>query len=874
MAKFGPILEGLAKSFEATKAGTPKALRALVTPAIPPAAERLAHPEALLLKGKRAPSSVVERAEDVPFEGVSELRAATRATEREVNTVEDMTRSVKRGLLSLIQADPDLPKDLQRKLIDARHAENMADEVAAKTLRDVHAPILGDAQRVARVFDYAVTADEVAQAARDKRDIIHGVSADKWVEQLDKMKVALDKDPVSNQVIKNRQAMWDAIHADMVNEGAIIPERYASDYTPMRHISSVVRGLANVTGDEGLVRTLSQAQRRQGGGGPRETNLAVVEHQVLSRYLRWKAMKATFNEIMADPALNRTGQYNVGDVLPHGWSVWQPGPGMPGYLPKEPDAEILSGLVKELYEKKVAGTLTGAEAKKLTAARQAQARLVSGGYVIPTPLADAFRNFSKTIPSQAENSAYKAGALAARWLTVYNPRNTFLNLMSDLPVAMLGLPGEKAHPLGVLRFYTTGLRAGIDHAFRGKSPIIEVNGQKIDISELVRQEAVGGTTHLAQISSGAGVHPELKGLTPGMEAQRNPLQLLGDFAKNFRQGVELAPRIAAGLDALQRTGSEKEFGRVARAATLEYGAGAPLAARQPAVRLISPFLQFAGLAMGRVIDLVGTKGSRARALTAIAGLPVITMMWNTRNEAFRQVNNAVPDYERQSPYIIIPDFNDPNQPLRDIEGKPVVWRFRLSVPETAMQMVGLGNLAPRIGRVVSGQDKPITFLKEMGTGMGETIAGQMTTPGLIDVIARGQDRFGQELDIGQKLMRVAPLGKVFAEGAYATKDYGPAEGAKRAAEEFLGFSAANIERRGKTILDATLMNHVRRVRQLTARYRTAVMNKSPSEQEKWKVRRAKAVTALREYLERRRKTKNFTQAEQDEINQAIQEVQE
>lgn len=868
-SSFGPILEGLAKAVEAGKAGTPEAVRALLTPAIPEAAERLAHPEALLLKAKAAPSPVGMRAEEVPFEGVPELQAATRSTERQVNTVEDMTRAVKKGFLSFVQADPDLPRDLRRKLIDARHAENMADFLAAKTLQDVHKPVLGDARRIARVFDYSVTADEVAQAARDGRDVIHGIDASKWIDQLDRLKKVMDTDPISMQVVKNRQAMWNAIHEDMVNEGAIIPERYAEDYTPMRHLSSVVRGLANVTGDEGLVRTLAQAQRRVGGGGPRETNLAVVEHQVLAKYLRWKAMKKAFNEIMADPALNRTGQYKIHDILPHGWSIWQPGPGLPGYVPKDPDAEILSGMVKSLYEKRKAGTITPGEMKQLTAARKEQARMVSGGYVIPTPLAEAFKNFEKSIPLQASNAAYKAGALAARWLTVYNPKNTFLNLASDLPVAMLGLPGEKAHPIGVLRFYPRGLKAGLEHAFTGKTSTIEVNGQTIDVGGLLDREAVTGTTHMSQISSGQKVHPELLGLVPGLESQRNPIQLLGDFAKNFRQGVELAPRIAAGLDALKRTGSEKEFGRVARAATLEYGAGAPLAAKQPAVRLISPFLQFAGLAMGRVMELIGTEGSRARGMAAVLGLPVVAMMWNMRNAAFRQVNDAIPDYERQQPYLILPDFKNPNEVLRDVEGKPVVWRFRLSVPEQAMQMVGLGNLAPRIGRVVSGQDTPIKFLKETTGGAGESIASQLTTPGLVDAIARGKDRFGNELDIGQKLMRVMPFGRVFAEGMRAGKDYGPAAGVKRAAEEFVGFTGANVEHRGKALLDATLVEHVRAVKDASSKLRGAVINKSPSEQEKWRKRRKERVEELRRYVQAKRKTKNFSQAEEEEISGAL-----
>jgi hypothetical protein len=858
MPAWGPILEGLAKSLEVGKTGAPEALRALMSPAIPEMAERLAAPEAMLLKAKAAPSRVGMRSEGVPFEGVPELRAATRSTGLKVNTVEDMTRNVKRGFLSIIQADPDLPKDLQRKFIDARHAENMADELAAKTLRDVHGPILGDARRIARVFDYAVTADEVAQAVGDKRDTIHGLPVEQWVNQLDMLKKTLDSDPISTQVLKNRQAMWDAIHEDMVKQGAIVPERYASSYTPMRHISSVVRGLANVTGDENLVQVLGQAQRRVGGGGPRETNLASVEYQVLSRYLRWKALKQTFTEIMADPSLNRTGQYTMGDVLPHGWSVWSPGPGMPGYEPKEPDAEMLSGLVRELYEKRKTAGLSAEEMTQYTKARRTQARLVSGGYVVPTPLADAFQNFAKTIPAQASNGAYRAGAGVARWLTVYNPRNTFLNLMSDLPTAMLGLPGEKAQPLGVFRFYARGLQSGLQHAFTGKSSVIEVNGQRIDISELVNQEAIGGTTHMAQIMGGAGIHPELKGLVPGPTGTQNPLRLLGDFMKNVRQGVELAPRIAAGLDALKATGSTHEFGRVARMSSLEYGAGAPLLSKQPVVRFISPFLQFAGLAMNRVIELIGTKGSRARSITAIVGLPLVIAMWNRRNEAFRKVDDAIPAFERLgNPYIIIPDFKDPNQPLRDVTGKPVAWRFRLSVPEQAMQMVGLGNLAPRIGRVVRGQDTPMTFGKETAQEAGQSIASQMTMPGILSDIADGVDRNGKALDTGQKIMRVAPFTKIFAEGTSALKDYGPGMAAKRVAEETLGFSAAAVAHHRTALSDATLVAHIQKIREMTSKYRTAMINQSPSEQAKWRERRKTAVKELTEYVQKKRKTKNF-----------------
>jgi lysozyme len=854
MPAWGAILEGLTKAGAAATKGLPEVIGSALTPAAEEAAAKAA-PMAFL-KPKAMPSPVGELYPNVPLEGVPEVAKAVRTTGVKVNTLEDMVNQVKDGLFSFVEADPGLSrvrKDLPRKFIDIRHGQNMAEELAAKTLLDVHEPIMNDPVRIARTFGYSITADEVAQAASQGNTMIHGIPVDKWLQHLDALKVKMQEDPISAGVVKDRQVMWDAIHEDMVQSGAILPERFKDAYTPMRHISSVVRGLAEVTGDNTLVNELGQAQKRaRGVRGPRESNLPQVEFKVISQYYKWKAMKQSFTEIMADPAINHTARYQNGDVPEHGWVRYNPGRGMPGYEPKEPDAEILDGLVKTLYEKRKTVGLSPTETAQLTAARQTQASLVAGSYVIPEKLAEAFGNLAKSIPSQASSGAYRAGAMAARWLTVYNPRNTFLNLMSDLPTAMLGLPGEKAHPLGVLRFYVTGLDAGMRNAFGGKSRIIEINGQKIDISALLREEAVGGTTHMSQIVGGEGVHPDLTGLVPGAASSQNPLRILGDFMKNARQGVEMAPRIAAGLDALKATGSTHEFGRVARASSLEYGAGAPLAAKQPVLRFISPFLQFAGLAMNRVIELTTTPGSRARGITTVAALPMLIMMWNRRNEAFRKVDDSIPEFERLgSPYIILPSDEDPNVPRVDVTNKPVAWRFRLSVPEQAMQMVGLGNLAPRIGRVVRGQDKPMSFVKETAQSGAEAIAGQMTIPGLMTDVLRGQDRFGNDLSNGQKIQRMMPVMKVFTEGAAATKEFGATAGATRAAEELLGFSAANADRHGR---DATQLALYYAVKDAVGKVRSA---KTPAQREDKKKAVQAAVKELQDYMKRKNDTNNF-----------------
>src|SRR5574339_283609 len=134
--------------------------------------------------------------------------------------------------------------------------------------------------------------------------------------------------------------------------------------------------------------------------------------------------------------------------------------------------------------------------------------------------------------------------------------------------------------------------------------------------------------------------------------------------------------MATRLQALQRTGSTAEFGRAARIGTLPYGAGAPANVRNATARFLAPFMQFMGLATNRVVEMVGTNGSRTRILAGLTAVPTATMMWNMQNEEFQRVEDSMPEYERDQMHVIIPDPTDPTKPALDRNGKPIVMRLR------------------------------------------------------------------------------------------------------------------------------------------------------------------------------------------------------
>jgi len=224
------------------------------------------------------------------------------------------------------------------------------------------------------------------------------------------------------------------------------------------------------------------------------------------------------------------------------------------------------------------------------------------------------------------------------------------------------------------------------------------------------------------------------------------------------------------------------------------------------------------------------------------------MMWNQQNEAFKKVEDALPDYERAGMHIILHDPSNPAQPLVDRQGKPVVLRFRYLITEEMMKQAGLGNLPARIGRLIMGQDTPGQALGETAKAVAGNIGSMITMPSLALDALSDTDRFGKHKDIGEKLMRTIPLAKIINEGWTNTKDYGPAAGAQRVAEEMAGLSFASVTRKGTSVMDATLMDHIRELKDARAAFRTANRNrKSPTEKAKQLARLKAAAAEVRRY---------------------------
>jgi hypothetical protein len=726
-----------------------------------------------------------------------------------------------------------MPRDIADQLVNHRQNVEESNYLASKTLAPVYDGLTRDpVTQAAAMWDYAVSADDLAQAQRegyssimkvgDNGKVLH-VPIEKWAAHTQQLKDHVDADPQITDALAKRTAMWKTVFQSMVDEGAIVPERELQDYTPMRHLTGIARGLATATGDETLVRRLSAVNARGIAGGARETNLAVLEHDVIRRFLKWKADRQLFTNLMADKTINLTDQFKFGEALPANLTRYDPGKGQIGYMQRPPEMDFLSGAADALHKD----------------------RYASGGFVIPKALKGALENISPR-DSQAEDVWRKAGKGVARWLTVYNPKNLSLNIGSDLLTALMGMPGEKAQPLGVLRWYGKTARGVVHAAVRGEPYMVDTKQGLMDVMSMAREQGLMGSTFMNEVKGGGSIAPELEHLLPPGTVHHNPVT---EFAGNLRQGFELAPRIAAGLEALERTGDLKEFGRVGREITLNYGGGAPEASRVPMWKLLAPFIKYTGLATRRFANLAMTPGSRGRTLAAVVGVPFAAMMWNQQNDAFKQVEDALPDYERAGMHITMPNPADPTKPMVDRQGKPVVLRFRYLITEEMMKQAGLGNLPARVGRLISGQDTPGQFAGETAKNVAGNIGSMITMPSLALDALSDTDRFGKHRDLGEKLIRTIPMARIINEGWTNTKDYGPAAGAKRTVEELAGMSFANVDRKGQNIMDAGLQERLFALKDARAAFRNANrQKKSPTEVAKTRQQFLNAATELQRYV--------------------------
>jgi hypothetical protein len=446
-----------------------------------------------------------------------------------------------------------------------------------------------------------------------------------------------------------------------------------------------------------------------------------------------------------------------------------------------------------------------------------------GSYVIPESLGNAFKYYNGSKATHSiENVAQRVGRGMARWMTIYNPANTFLNIQSDLLLACLGLPGEKAQPLGVLKAYPKSFMKAMQMTFDAKPTSIKMRGQNHDLRQLVGEHGIAESTLFHQVQN-QRVSDELARLIPPEDL--NKPFVLFDVLHRFRQGAELAPRIAAGVEAFERTGNINEFGRLGRESTLTYGPNGPMASKVASVRALSPFIQYVGLSSGRVAELLKTPGSRARTLTTLMALPYATYKWNTHNEEFKQVEESLGDNSRDMMHVILADPDDPSRVWKGPNGKPRIINVRFSVSEDVMKQVGLGNMVERLSRVVEGRDKREDVFPEIGQRAITNITNTATViPSMISDAADITTAHGRKITGMDKMMKYLPITRPVVIGGKAAYDYGPKEGLIRATEELTGMREMDTARKRDVPLDVDLIQAKENFKKAKKAHRNAIIN--------------------------------------------------
>jgi len=797
----------------------PKLMSAFKNPAIPEAAMRgTAESPTIMNEAMRSGFQTAERGANVPFHGVPELRASTRATRPpSVPTMPEWIQNAKSALGGFFQSHPNLSSDVKRVFQEGGWrggaAEGQADQTMLKLLEPIKADQPKAIDHTQLLWDALVTRDYSAQGLRSGMSEINGKPLEMWIKQRDLLDQRITtQEPQVEQAIANVRQHLDGMFNDQVQRGWITPDRYLEDYTPIEKLFASAKGLADQGGEDFRIKLQNSQFGRTNASGERETNLLLLLHDLTAEHLKKVADSETFHTLMDDPTLNFTDKFENGDMLPKGLVAYNPGSGNIGYgIKREADA------VRDAFGRGLSG---GSYSKIVT----------PGSYVMPETLGHAFKWYNGSKPMHPfENSAMRAGRGLARWLTIYNPANTFLNVNSDLLLACLGLPGEKAHPLGILRTYPKAFVKSMKMAFTGDPVGIKMKGQNFNLRKLVDDHGISESTLFHQVQN-KRVSDELAKYVPPEDLNK-PFVLFDALAR-FRQGAELAPRVAAGVEAFERTGNINEFGRLGRESTLTYGPNGPLASKVPVIRMLSPFIQYVGLSSGRVYELLKAPGSRTRTLGAIMAMPYATYMWNTHNDEFKQVEESLGDQYRDQAHVILADPNDPSRVWRGPNGKPRVMAVKWSVPEDVMHQFGLGNMVERIGRVKEGRDSPEDMLASVPQKAAENITHTASMlPTMISEAADLQTEHGRKITKMDKVMKYLPITRAPILGTVAAQDYGAKEGAIKFGEELTGAREMNPARIGDKPLDVDLISARDNFKRAKQALRKAAYNFGPSSQE-------------------------------------------
>jgi hypothetical protein len=804
-----PLIEGLSS-----------ALDKVFTRAVPEAADRgTAEAPTILTKALanapkpgELPPGIRERAPDVPFAGPEQMRQASRVTAAPATkqTLSDIVDNTYTGLSGLFKSEPGLPNDLNESFGETRSLERrIRDQVELELRDETLAPIANQGKQsyvqAQQLWDYMVNADRTAQAAAQGLDTVDGIPA-RTVE-----KATADTwnalTPAAQAAHENVRKKYDEAFQFAIQRGWIDPARYREGYSPIKRMAMVLDAMRQAGGEDGIGSdALVQFLRRAKSGGLRETDGTVLLTDYLTSIRRRAAQEDLAAKIINDPTLNFTDHPDVknlmaaGKPLPKGLAYWTPEPGGMGYIQKDPLQHSLDGALDGM--------------------NMPQNRDRGRQFVLPTRVAEALNNYNPRIPGEAENAIYRNSRAFSRVFTSYNPAVTSVNLVSDHALALTSLAAEggPGRVMGFLREWPDAAKSAIGGVFFGKGGAKYKRALNEGLASSTFTYDVGGApvSNITQQFRAADSRTGLKAAAQAAAAA------LPDFLAKARQTGEMIPRIAAGQEALQRTGNLSEYGRVGREITVNFSKG-PAIMRNPTAGFAAPFYTFFGAVTPKILSLATDKSTRGGMLTALAAVPTTVMLWNYHDDDYEKVENSLPDYERDNMHYIVPGPD--GKPLMDPTGKPIVKRLQFWVPEQVASMFGLQNLPSRMRRVAEGRSTVGDFAGESASTAGRFWAGSILPARLALELGFGRSLLtGQEQKPADAIVNMIPQAKLIRDAVLNAKSFGPREAARRTLSSLAGLPDAAVVRKGGGTLDADLMDAKRDLGLATARMRNFYIN--------------------------------------------------
>ena len=780
----GEIAKGLSKAVpEAAERGTAES---------PVILERALARQAAREAAGLPPRGVRYEGEGVPFAGRPEDRARFRAVPApgEAKSLSDHIDDVKVAVGNVARHEPGLPKDLSSGFGELRALSHrikqqvevdLADNVFGP-LRDL--PVEEARKRARLVSDYMKGASEAAELAVNTDLVNTPEGVTRFTAEQNLKNIASELDEPSKQVHENIRKRFDDLF-ELSNKRGWIDERsYKEAYTPMKKLLIGLNGILKARGEDAIASEVLGQFLMRGKGIPEHANTNVatllLNYETLVR--RRVAEEEFLVRILNDKTLNFTDRFQPGDVLPPELAWYTPKPGKMGYIQKSDTQKALDGVL---------------DGMNIPSDRDR-----GRSFALPKHVVAALEKYHAQTPSGGESMLYNKARGFARQFTVYNPGTTFVNLVSDTPLALMGMEGERAQPIGFLRQLPGAVKTAVEGVYSGGRK----GGEKY---RRALTEGIATSTYAHDI--GGAPHSELLGHLGDAPPAFNPtapgdyVASLKEHLKKARQTIELFPKIAAAEEALARTGKLSEYGRIGRNITGDYTKSAAIN-RHPVGAALAPVYAFISTVTPRILNMARMKGSKGRTLAAIAAVPVAIDMWNNHDPEFAKVEDSLHEWERNQLHFI--EAGEDGRPKIDETGKPVVKRIQYFVPEQVANQFGLGNAAGRLRRVVQGKDTASEAVGSVGKQFLRSNIGQLLPARVVMELGYGRSlTSGKEQEGLDALLGLAPAAKMASEIAKAQGNVGTTGqgGAlERSLEVLTGAGEASVSRKGPGILNATL----------------------------------------------------------------------